>query len=141
MRNYEVTFIVDPMLSGDEVRSVAQAYQNMMVNEKVTLVHLEEMGLRQLAYPIKKRSTGVYYCLEFATENPAFISQMELAMKRDERILRFLTVALDKYAVKYNQDKRDGKIGKRPTREKSSVSARQEMAAQATAASILLEEE
>ncbi len=70
------------------------------------------MGLRQLAYPIKKRTTGVYYCVEFKNEDSTFIPKMELSFRRDERIMRFLTVKLDKYGVKYNEDKRNGLIGK-----------------------------
>ena len=69
------------------------------------------MGLRQLAYPINKKFSGIYYCMEFSAENGVSIPKMELALRRDERIMRFLTVRLDKYGVKYNQDKRDGKIG------------------------------
>lgn len=113
MRQYEVTFIVDPVLSGDEIKSTAQAYLDMLQQEGCTVVHTDEMGLRQLAYPIKKRNSGVYYCVEFQSESGSFIPKVELAMSRDERIMRFLTVALDKFGVKYNDDKRKGLIGKK----------------------------
>ena len=66
MRHYEVTFIVDPVLSGDEVKSTARTYKEMLTNEGASIVHVDEMGLRQLAYPINKRSTGVYYSIEFS---------------------------------------------------------------------------
>lgn len=118
MRHYEVTFIVDPVLSGDEVKSTAQTYKDMLVTEGASIVHVDEMGLRPLAYPINKRSTGVYYCIEFSAESGSFIAKVELALKRDERIMRFLTVSLDKYGVKYNEDKRNGKIGKKVRKEK-----------------------
>ena len=118
MRHYEITFIVDPVLSGDEVKSTAQTYKEMITNEGGSIVHVDEMGLRQLAYPINKRSTGVYYSIEFAAETGNMISKVELALKRDERIMRFLTVSLDKFAVKYNDDKRNGKIGKKVKKEK-----------------------
>ncbi|CAG0905774.1 unnamed protein product, partial [Darwinula stevensoni] len=75
-----------------------------------TVVHLEETGLRELAYSIGKYASGVYYTIEFMASDGALIDKMELAMRRDERLLRYLTVHLDKYGVKYNQDKRDGKI-------------------------------
>ena len=113
MRHYEVTFIVDPVLSGDEIKSTAQTYVDMLQQEGCTIVHNDEMGLRQLAYPIKKRNSGVYYCVEFSSETGAFIPKVELAFSRDERIMRFLTVALDKFGVKYNADKRAGLIGKK----------------------------
>ena len=112
MKDYEVTFIVDPVLSGDEIRSTAQTYIDMIGSGERTTTNVEEMGLRQLAYPIKNRTTGIYYCVEFKTPTGAFISEMELAFRRDERIMRFLSVSLDKYGVKYNDDKRNGKIGK-----------------------------
>lgn len=112
MLNYEVTFIVDPVLSGDETKATAQTYVDHLKEEGSKIVHINEMGLRQLTYPINKRSSGVYYCIEFANETGNIIPKMELALRRDERIMRYLTVKLDKYGVKYNEDKRNGKIGK-----------------------------
>jgi len=111
MIQYEVNFIVDPVLSGDEIKTTAKTYEDMLKDVGATIVNVDDLGLKQLAYPIKKRTSGIYYCIEFQTPTGAMIAQTELALKRDERILRFLTVRLDKYGVKYNQDKRDGKIG------------------------------
>ncbi len=111
MRHYEVTFIIDPVLSDDEIKQTAQTYIDSLKEIGCDIVHIDEMGLRQLAYPIRKRTTGVYYCVEFSNANGSFINRFELALRRDERIVRFLTVSLDKYGIKYNQDKRDGKIG------------------------------
>ncbi|MDX2136180.1 MAG: 30S ribosomal protein S6 [Saprospiraceae bacterium] len=113
MRHYEVTFIADPVLSGDEVKSTAEAIQSELKGFGATIVAVDEMGLRPLAYPINKRSSGVYFCVEFAAQATDWLGKLELNMKRDERILRFLTVKLDKYGIKYNDDKRNGRIGKR----------------------------
>ncbi len=113
MRHYEVTFIVDPVLSGDEVKSTAKHVQNELIGFGAEIVSVDETGLRQLAYPINRRSTGVYYCVEFGCENPAFLTKFELNLKRNEKLLRFLTVKLDKFGVKYNDDKRNGRIGKK----------------------------
>lgn len=112
MRNYEVTFIVDPVLSGDEIKATAQAYGDMLKENGASIVHVDEMGLRTLAYPINKRNSGVYYCIEFQAERGDFIDDLELALRRDERIMRFLTYKLDKFGTKYNEDKRNGLIGK-----------------------------
>ncbi|MFM2395118.1 MAG: hypothetical protein RLZZ546_3101 [Bacteroidota bacterium] len=112
MKQYEVTFIVDPVLSGDEIKATEKVYEEMLKNEGCKIVHVEEMGLRQLAYNINKRSSGIYYCIEFETESGTIISKLELALRRDERIMRFLTANLDKYGIKYNADKRAGLIGK-----------------------------
>jgi small subunit ribosomal protein S6 len=113
MRHYEVTFIVDPVLSGDEVKSTAETIVNDLKGYGCNIVAVDEMGLRQLAYAINRRTSGIYYCVEFATEGADFIGKFELALKRNEKLLRFLTVKLDKFGVKYNDDKRNGKIGKR----------------------------
>lgn len=118
MRQYEVTFIVDPVLSGDEIKSTAKTYQDMLSSDGNSVVHVEEIGLRQLAYPINKRTSGIYYVIEFTTPSGEIIPRLELALRRDERIIRFLSVKLDKYGVKYNEDKRAGKIGKVVKKEK-----------------------
>lgn len=112
MRNYEVTFIVDPVLSSTEIDSTASSYQDHLKKQGCSIVNSDAMGLRQLAYPINKRTSGVYFCIEFQAESHDIIERLELALRRDERIMRFLTVKLDKYGVKYNDDKRNGLIGK-----------------------------
>ncbi|HEB61686.1 MAG TPA: 30S ribosomal protein S6 [Bacteroidetes bacterium] len=113
MRQYEVNFIVDPVLSGDEIKEAAQTYVNLIQENGNKIVHVDEMGLRQLAYPIKKRTTGMYYCVEFQNDENTFIPKLELALRRDERIMRFLSVKLDRYGVEYNEKKRNGLIGKK----------------------------
>lgn len=112
MNHYEVTFIVDPVLSGDEIKATENVYLEMLKNEGCSIVHIDELGLKQLAYPINKKHSGIYFCVEFTSESGSIIGKLELALRRDERIMRFLTIALDKYGVKYNEDKRSGKIGK-----------------------------
>jgi len=121
MKSYEVNFIVDPVLSGDEINATAQTYWDMLTSNEANIVDKGEMGLRQLAYPIKTRTTGVYYCTEFQVPTGALISQLELALRRDERILRFLSVKLDKYGVKFNDDNRNGLIGKKKNKVKEEI--------------------
>ncbi|MCB9308531.1 MAG: 30S ribosomal protein S6 [Lewinellaceae bacterium] len=110
MNQYEVTFIIDPVLSGDEIKTTGSTYESLLKDNGCNIVHVHDMGLRQLAYPINKKSSGIYYCIEFSTTAGEVISKVELALRRDERIMRFLTVKLDKYGVKYNEDRRSGKI-------------------------------
>ena len=126
MKNYEVTFIVDPVLSGDEIKATAQTYMEHLQSEGCSIVYKDEMGLRQLAYPINKRTSGVYYSIEFTNTTGEIIPKLELALRRDERIMRFLTVKLDKYGVKYNEDKRNGLIGKRKNDEEESKDAQKD---------------
>ena len=112
MKNYEITFIVDPVLSRDEIEATAQTYVDLLKKDGCEIVHVDKIGLRQLAYPINRRTSGEYYCIEFETPTGELIAETELSLRRDERIMRFLTVKLDKYGVKYNEDKRKGLIGK-----------------------------
>lgn len=112
MRTYEVTFIVDPVLSTDEIKSTAQNYVDHLKSENCNIVDMQDIGLRQLTYPISKRSTGVYYSLEFTSETGDIVKKLELALKRDERVIRYLLIKLDKFGIQYNDDKRNGRIGK-----------------------------
>lgn len=113
MKQYECTFIIEPVLSGDEIKQTAAMYTDHLTNNKCSIVHIEDWGIRQLAYPINNRTSGAYFTVEFTTENGGIISELELAFRRDERVLRYLTISLDKHGVKYNQDKRAGLIGKK----------------------------
>ncbi|MFT4532773.1 MAG: small subunit ribosomal protein S6 [Saprospiraceae bacterium] len=121
MIQYEVTFIVDPVLSGDEIKQTAKTYEDLLKDSGCTIVNNDGLGLKQLAYPINKRTSGIYYVVEYSTPNGTFLPKFELALKRDERILRFLNVRLDKYGVKYNADKRAGLIGKKREKAKEEV--------------------
>ena len=129
MKQYEVTFIVSPVLSGDEIKATAKVYEDMLTAAGCKIVHVDEIGIVPLAYPINRRASGAYFCVEFQAENVEFLPKFELALKRDERILRFLNISLDKFGVKYNQDKRDGKIGKKIP--KKTTKAEDEAAAEA----------
>ncbi len=94
-----------PVLSEEQMKEAVQKYQNFLKEKGAEIVHEENWGLRKLAYPIQKKSTGFYHLIEF-TNDGTIIKDFEIAFKRDERILRFLTVKLDKHAVAYNEKKR-----------------------------------
>ena len=113
MRQYETTFIVAPALPDGEIKKAVKNYKDLLTKEGCEIVHVEEIGLKQLAYPIKKHNSGVYFTIEYKTETGEIIDKLELAFRRDERILRFLSVKLDKYGIKYNEDKRAGIIDER----------------------------
>lgn len=113
MKQYECTFIIDPVLSGDEIKQTANMYLEHLKSNNCEIIHVEEWGVRQLAYPINRRNAGAYFTIEFTTESSTLISELELAFRRDERVIRYLNLSLDKHGVKYNQDKRAGLIGKR----------------------------
>ena len=75
------------------------------------IVYQEDWGLRQLAYPIQKKTTGFYYLIEFKADTQ-LIDRLETQYRRDERIMRFLTFAMDKHAVAYAEKRRANKQAK-----------------------------
>ncbi len=108
VNRYETVFIVTPVLSDDQMKETVQKYMDFLSERGAEIVHTHNWGMRKLAYPIKKKSTGFYYLIEFKAEGNV-IADLEIAYKRDERLLRFLTVSLDKHAVAYNEKKRSAK--------------------------------
>ena len=83
-------------------------YIDLLTSKGAEIVYENNWGMRKLAYPIRKKTTGFYYLIEFRAEG-SVINDLEVAYKRDERLLRFLTVSLDKHAVAYNEKKRNAK--------------------------------
>ncbi|MCS6981650.1 MAG: 30S ribosomal protein S6 [Flavobacteriales bacterium] len=106
MRQYETVFIITPVLSEDQVREVTSRYKDLLLENGCKLIHEEKWGLRKLAYPVAKKTTGFYHLFEYQAD-PSFIEKFEINLKRDERILRFLTVKLDKHAIEYNARRRE----------------------------------
>ena len=108
VKQYETVFIVTPVLSDDQMKETVKKYTDFLSNHGAEIVHTNNWGMRKLAYPIKKKTTGFYYLIEFKAEG-SVINYLEIAYKRDERLLRFLTVSLDKHAIAYNEKKRAAK--------------------------------
>jgi small subunit ribosomal protein S6 len=104
---YETVFILTPVLSEDQAKEAAKKFEKILTDQGAKILHKENWGLKKLAYPIQKKSTGFYHLIEFAGTG-AEIAELELQFKRDERILRFLTIVLDKHAAAW-ADKRRGK--------------------------------
>lgn len=106
MRNqYETVFIITPVLSDAQMKETVQKFKDLLTERGAEMVHEENWGLKKLAYPIQKKSTGFYHLIEYQAEG-ALIDEMETEIKRDERVMRFLTVKLDKHAIAYNEKKR-----------------------------------
>ncbi len=107
MRNqYETVFIVTPVLSDAQVKETVKKFRDIITENGGEIVNEEDWGLRKLAYPIQKKTTGFYQLFEFTAE-PAFAKTLETQFRRDERIIRFLTFSLDKYAVAYSEKRRN----------------------------------
>ena len=111
IKHYETVFILTPVLSEDQVKEAVKKFHDFLTDRKAEIVDSDNWGLRKLAYPIQKKSTGFYHLLEFKAE-PTVIADLEIAYKRDERLMRFMTIALDKHAVVYRARKRGEKQNK-----------------------------
>ena len=105
MNQYETVFILTPVLSDEQMKEAVKKYEDHLTGAGAEIVHEENWGMKKLAYPIQKKSTGFYQLIEYKAEGNV-IADVETELKRDERILRFLTVKLDKHAVAYNEKKR-----------------------------------
>jgi len=108
---YEVTIVFTPVMSEGEVKESIKGYTDFLKEQGCKILNEEHWGLKQMAYPIKKKTTGIYHILDFKADTQ-LIDKLELSFRRDESILRFLSVRLDKYAAKYNDDRMKGLVGR-----------------------------
>lgn len=106
MNQYETVFILTPVLSEQQMKEAVKDYEKFIKAGGGKVVSKEDWGLRKLAYPIQKKSNGFYNLFEFQAD-PSLIAEFELKFKRDERVLRFLTVKMDKYHVEYAERRRN----------------------------------
>ncbi len=105
MNSYETVFILTPVLSDDQAKEAVQKIEGELANFGAQIKHSENWGLRKMAYPIQKKSTGFYFLVEFQAEGHV-VADYELMMKRDERVMRFLTVKMEKDHVAYAEKRR-----------------------------------
>ncbi|MCQ2185987.1 MAG: 30S ribosomal protein S6 [Bacteroidales bacterium] len=106
MKQYETVFIATPVLSESQMKEAAAKYTTYLTERGAEIVSEENWGLKQLAYPINKKTTGFYYLIEFKADTQ-LIARLETQYRRDERIMRFLTFAMDKDAVAYAEKRRN----------------------------------
>jgi len=111
MNCYETVFILTPVLSDDQMKEAVEKFKDVLQQNGAEVVNEEAWGLRKLAYPIQKKSTGFYCLLEFKGE-PTIVKKLEVAFRRDERVIRFLTFRLDKYAQEYAEKRRNLRLKK-----------------------------
>lgn len=107
MNNYELMVIFTPVLSDDEFKAAQKKYATLVTDAGGSIVAENPWGLKSLAYPIDKKTTGLYWVMEF-TADPSYIETLKIQMLRDEAVLRHLCTKLDKYAVEYNARKKSG---------------------------------
>ena len=106
LNHYETVFILTPVLSDVQMKEAVEKFKAILIENGSTITNEENWGLRKLAYPIQKKSTGFYSLLQFDGD-ASVIAKLETQFRRDERVLRFLTFRLDKYAFEY-AEKRKG---------------------------------
>ena len=106
LKSYETVFIMTPVLSEEQAKETVSKYEKLLADLGAKVVHKEPWGLRRLAYPIQKKNSGFYHLMQFEAEG-SVIGALELEYKRDERLLRFLTVNLDKHAIAYAERRRN----------------------------------
>ena len=109
MNQYETVFILTPVLSDEQMKEAVAKFKKVLTDNGAEILNEEAWGLKKMAYAIQKKSTGFYCLLEFKAE-PSVIDRLETGYRRDERVIRYMTVKLDKHAVAY-AEKRRAKLG------------------------------
>ena len=112
LKQYETVFIMTPVLSDEQMKETVKKFENILCDKGAEIVHQENWGLRRLEYQIQKKSTGFYQLFEFKAE-PHVVAELELQYRRDEKVIRYLTVALDKDAIAYAEKRRTHNFGQK----------------------------
>ena len=105
MSQYEAVFILNPVLSEEQIKEAVKKLESFLIDKGAKFVNKENWGLKKLAYPIQNKKSGFYHLFEY-TVDPTVISDLELEFRRDERFMRYLTVKLDKHAVEWAEKRR-----------------------------------
>lgn len=120
VRNYETVFILTPVLNESQVQETVEKFSQVLKENSADIINTEAWGLKKLAYPIQKKNTGYYFLVEF-TGSGNIVDTLELAFRRDERIIRFLTTVLDKNAVAYAERRRKGEMNQQKAKQSEAV--------------------
>ena len=107
MQNYELMVIFTPVLSEEDYRSAQKKFASLVTDNDGEVLHDNPWGLKSLAYPIQKKTTGLYWVMEYKAPSD-FNEKLKTQLLRDESVLRHMFTALDKYAVEYNAKKKSG---------------------------------
>ena len=111
MNHYETVFILTPVLSDAQAKEAVAKFTKVLTDNEAKIVNTEEWGLKKLAYPIQKKSSGFYNLIEFDGD-PTIVKKLETAFMRDDSVMRFLVFRLDKYAAEYAEKRRSLRAAK-----------------------------
>ena len=106
MNHYETVFILNPVLSDDQIKEAVKKFEDYLLSKGAEMIWQENWGLKKLAYTIKKKKSGFYHLFEFNAPGE-LIAPFELEFRRDDSILRYLTVRLDKHAAAWAETRRE----------------------------------
>ena len=106
MNHYETVFILNPVLSEEQIKETVKKYEDILISKGAKMISKENWGLKKLAYPIQNKKSGFYHLFEYTATGDE-INQLEVNFRRDERIMRYLTVALDKHAIAWAEKRRN----------------------------------
>ncbi len=106
MNQYETVFILTPVLSDVQMKEAVEKFKGILTKNGAEIINEELWGLKKLAYPIEKKSTGFYVLVEFKAE-PTVIKTLEVNYRRDERVIRYITIKNEKYAAQYAEKRRN----------------------------------
>jgi len=124
--NYESVVILTPVLSDKMLQDAANSFEKLITENGGELIHKENWGLTKMAYTIQNKTTGFYQIFEFAADADAeIVDKLELAYRRDEQVLRYLTTKLDKHALKYNERRRNGEFNKPKPKKEDTAAVKQ----------------
>ena len=115
LQRYELMLIFTPVLAEDDYKTAQAKFTDFIIKNGGEMVHSDAQGLRSLAYPIAKKTTGLYWLVEYAAPSD-LNAKLEIQMNRDENILRHMVTRLDKYAAEYNARRRSGIKIERPAK-------------------------
>ncbi len=105
MNQYETVFILNPVLSDDQIKETVKKYEDILVSGGAKMISKEDWGLKKLSYAIQHKKSGFYHLMEYTVPGEV-INELEVAFRRDERVMRYLTVRLDKHAIAWAERRR-----------------------------------
>jgi small subunit ribosomal protein S6 len=96
MNHYETLFILKPTLTEEEINNNLEKIKESLTSQGANILAVDNIGLRRLAYPVKKNERGIYYVLYY-TADGSIIAEFERKLRFNEDVLKFLTI---KYRTK-----------------------------------------